>query len=123
MKASKFYYKDKVELLSALENGKDTRDTSTKEEQDSIEAFFEESKEMDYNTFLTQYNEKYGNIIKQYRETQKMKTMKVLYSALNPYGDDWEMIMKTIKVLYGVAILYIITVVIGVIAGIVYFVG
>ena len=101
MKAYYYYDKAQKELKKALTNAyPDMRSTvSTSKDIEEINSFFEESKKMEYNDFLDIYNERYGNIIKQYRENQKVKAI------------------ITIKV---AAILYIITFILGVIGVIVY---
>ena len=100
MKADDFNYNDYEELISALKIA-NPLESILNPEKDEILKFFEDNKEVDYNTFLTLFKEKYGNIIKQYRESQKIKAI------------------KTIKV---AAILYIITFILGVIGFIVYLV-
>ena len=98
MKADDFNYNDYVELISALKVT-EPLESILSPEKDKIFKFFEDNKEVDYNTFLTLYKEKYGNIIKQYRQTQKVKAIKTIKFA---------------------AILYIITFILGVIGAIVY---
>jgi len=87
LKAVKGSYPD-----SALQSGLDS-------DINDIKAFFNEKKDLEYNDFLVSFKEKYGNIIKQHRETQKVKAI------------------KTIKV---AAILYIITFILGVIGAIMF---
>lgn len=99
MKADKFNQKEYDELIEAL-NSTSSTDSITKEENNEIKNFFIENKEVDYNTFLILYNEKYGEIIKNYREYLKLKTLKIIKIA---------------------AILYIITLILGLIGVIYYF--
>jgi hypothetical protein len=99
MKADDFNEKECVELMNAL------RSTSVTESVPSnvrelIDIFFDENKEIDYNEFLTLYNEKYGNIINQYREHQKVQAIEKIRFA---------------------ASLYIITFFIGLVIGIIWF--
>lgn len=103
MKADDFNYKEYKEIFSALRESSSTESLS-EEVRESIMNFFDENKEVDYNTFLTLYDEKYGNIIKHYREYKKLKGLNAL---------------KTIKV---AAILYIITFIFGLIGALVYLV-
>ena len=114
MKASKFYSKEKYELMSVLNEIKDIGYTSTKEEVEEIEQFFEESKDMNYNTFLQKYKDRYGNIIDQYRESQKIKILESIYSSHNPNGEDRELSRKTLKIVYIAAIIYIATTLVAV---------
>lgn len=78
MKSKYYFQKLREETYKVL-----TSDVVTSEIQstiyDDIKVFFEDNKEVDYNIFLSAYNEKYGNIIKLYRENQKLKTMKIMY--------------------------------------------
>lgn len=80
MKADKFNQKEYDELIEAL-NSTSSTDSITKEENDEIKNFFVENMEMDYNSFLALYNEKYGNIIHQYREKLKLKSISKLRFA------------------------------------------
>lgn len=100
MKADKFNQKEYDELIEAL-NSTSSTDSITKEENNEIKNFFIENKEMDYNSFLSLYNEKYGEIIKNYREYLKLKTLKIIKIA---------------------AILYIITLILGLI-GVIYYIS
>lgn len=109
MKASKFFYKEKSELLSALDEAKDIGYTSTEEEEQQIELFFESSKDLDYNIFLEKYNQRYGNIIRQYRESQKLLYIRSIYKSINPNGEDRTLSRKTYKVVYIASIVYLIT--------------
>ena len=84
MKADKFNQKEYDELIEAL-NSTSSTDSITKEENDEIKNFFIENMEMDYNSFLALYNEKYGNIIKQYREKLKLKSIKKIGFAATLY--------------------------------------
>lgn len=93
MIAFNYYDKEQEELLSALESALVNRRINEQNRKD-IQDFFTESKKMEYNEFLIIYDEKYGKIIKQYREREKVQTMKILYYA---------------------AILYIITFILGII--------
>jgi len=81
MKASKFYTKDQEEILSVINSAKENIETDINEEYDSVKQFFKEYGDVDYNTFLITYDEKYGQIIKQYRERQKIKSLKVIKIA------------------------------------------
>lgn len=80
MKADKFNQKEYDELIEAL-NSTSSTDSITKEESIEIKKFFVDNKEMDYNSFLDLYNQKYGNIISQYREIIKLKSVKKLKIA------------------------------------------
>ena len=80
MKADKFNQKEYDELIEAL-NSTSSTDSITKEESIEIKKFFVDNKEMDYNDFLKLYNEKYGNIINQYREKLKLKSISKLRFA------------------------------------------
>jgi|GEM_PF-3329739 len=113
MKADKFYSKEKYELMSVLYESKDIG-TSTKEEVEEIEQFFEDSKDMNYNDFLQKYKDRYGNIIDQYRESQKIKILESIYSSHNPNGEDRELSRKTLKIVYIAAIIYIATTLVAV---------
>lgn len=93
MKADDFNNKEYQEIFRALRKSSST-ESLTEEVRESIMNFFDENKEVDYNTFLVLYNEKYGEIIKQYRENNKLKTLTTLKIA---------------------AILYIITFILGLI--------
>ena len=84
MKADKFNQKEYDELIEAL-NIASSSDCITKEEKEEIIQFFTENKELDYNSFLSLYNEKYGNIIKQYREKLKLKSIKKVGFAATLY--------------------------------------
>ena len=78
MKAKYYYQKLKAETYEALKS-----DAITFEIQKNIyldiKTFFNDNMDLDYNAFLSAYNEKYGNIIKLHRENQKLKTMKIMY--------------------------------------------
>ena len=121
MKASKFYSKEKYELISALDASKDISYTSIKEEEDQIELFFESSKDLDYNVFLEKYNERYGNIIKQYRESQKLLLLKSLYQSNNPNGEFRELTRKTLKTVYIASIVYIVSSIVAILFALNYF--
>lgn len=101
MKAINYYDNLLAELLKAVKGSHPDSALQSDLESDinDIKAFFNEKKDLEYNDFLVSFKEKYGNIIKQHRETQKVKAI------------------KTIKV---AAILYIITFILGVIGVIVY---
>lgn len=114
MKAAKFFSKEKYELMSVLDEIKDIGYTSTKDEVEEIEQFFDESKDMNYNDFLQKYKERYGNIIIQYRESQKLKILKSIYNSHNPNGEDRELSRKTLKIVYISAIIYIATTLVAV---------
>lgn len=101
MKADDFNYKEYQEIFRALRETSSTKSLS-EEVRESIMNFFDENKEVDYNTFLILYNDKYGDIIKNYREYLKLKTLNIIKIA---------------------AILYIITFVLGVISLVAYFAG
>lgn len=114
MKAGKFFLKDKYELISILDECKDIGYYSNEEEEKEIEQFFEDSKELDYNDFLKLYNEKYGNIINQFRESQRIKLLNSIYNSNNPNGEDRELSRKTLKIVYISAIIYIATTLVAV---------
>ena len=103
MKAIYYYEKLLAELIKAVKGSypDGARQSDLDSDINDIKAFFNEKKDLEYNDFLVSFKEKYGNIIKQHRETQKVKAI------------------KTIKV---AAILYIITFILGVIGFIVYLV-
>ena len=77
MKAKYYNQKLKEETLEAFKS-----DAITFEIQNNIyldiKTFFNDNMDLDYNAFLSAYNEKYGNIIKLHRENQKLKTMKII---------------------------------------------
>lgn len=98
MKADIYNDKEIVELIEALRSS--SRSGSVPSEVlESIRSFLRENKETDYNDFLALYNEKYGNIINQYREHYKVKAIKSIRFA---------------------AVLYIITFFIGLVAAIIW---
>ena len=101
MKAFNYYDNLFAELLKAVKGSYPDGALQSALDSDinDIKAFFNEKKHLEYSDFLVSFKEKYGNIIKQYREAQKVKAI------------------KTIKV---AAILYIITFILGVIGVIVY---
>jgi hypothetical protein len=97
MKADYFNQKEYEELISALNIANPTQRESSQDKEEILK-FFENNKEVDYNTFLTLYKEKYGNIIKQYREKEKVKAIKKIRFAATLY---------TITIFVGLAIGFI----------------
>ncbi len=84
MRAYDYNSKEFTELIDALRIASSTESVSGSV-RESIHSFFSENKDIDYNDFLVLYNEKYGNIIKQYREYQKLKAIKKIRFAASLY--------------------------------------
>ncbi|MBE9488604.1 MAG: hypothetical protein IMY73_05400 [Bacteroidetes bacterium] len=81
IRAKIFFHEDYYELDKVL--GLSEYSVSRKQQKDEIKEFFNSSKDMDYNEFLELYNEKYGNIIKQYNERSKLRMLKTIkFSAV-----------------------------------------
>lgn len=74
MKARFFFQNLKEETFKALKSNNASPETQN-DMYKEIQVFFKENMDIDYNAFISAYNEKYGNIIKQYRETQKVKAI------------------------------------------------
>lgn len=71
MKAIRYYSRD----LKVLEDAIDV-DTLSNEEKEEIAAFFSEHQETNYNEFLMLFNERYGNIVAEYRKRKIVKILK-----------------------------------------------
>lgn len=84
MKADDFYEKDYVELMDALRIAY-KGDIVPYDVKESIKDFFKGNQEIEYNDFLKMFNEKYGNIVNQYREKQKLKSIRYIRFASNIY--------------------------------------
>lgn len=75
MKADDFNSKEFLELMEALLATSPNYSIQS-DQRDLISQFFSENAELEYNDFLTLYYAKYGNILKQYRATLKVKALK-----------------------------------------------
>lgn len=80
MKADDFNSKEFLELMEALLATSPNYSIQS-DQRDLISNFFTENAELEYNDFLTLYYEKYGNILKQYRATLKVKALKRVHFA------------------------------------------
>jgi len=83
MKAYYYYDKAQIELKKALKHAYPDikNNAATAKDIEEINSFFEGSKKIEYNDFLDLYNERYGNIIMQYRENKKIKSITIIKIA------------------------------------------
>ncbi|HCT93711.1 MAG: hypothetical protein A2X19_06075 [Bacteroidetes bacterium GWE2_39_28] len=80
MRAGDYNSKEFSELIQAV-IATSTKESIPSDQRGLVLKFFKENAELEYNEFLTLYNEKYGNIIKQYRAILKAKTLKRIHFA------------------------------------------